>query len=291
MAKLYYIDLYLTCSNDNPEKRDRNESAIQPIEKAKTMKNERTKPLKIYAGKPLYQFLDTSPVKADTCHALSEFTLKGISTVSGKGYTKMCNLDKNPISNSTKINRLAERYLFLRQQNFPILSFEAWRMIINNFTGRTELYLEEICEMAQGDVEYAPGVEGTEYQELTSLTLNQCVYASEFSEYYWGGGGSKEVTLEGSLSIFFGVYVGYCLKESNDYDFKDHWDSEVIEDPISELCYALTHKNGYKIYMWCDPKISQICCRDHGIALHPHDKKRIDEDLLLWKNDLFSAYL
>jgi len=236
-----------------------------------------TKPLKIYAAKPLNTYLATTPVKVDMVKLMNE-RQDAFFTGVEMSLTEMKRREQKPVSNSQSVNRLAERYLWLRREYFPRISYAAWTTILNYFNGRSEVDMDEITNFINqvkntcsiGDLEvtvnldsitdigFGPRdtIDSIALSELVSLERVNLNIIREFSEWYWGqerGTKLDNSTFQNLLSRFSGIYEGFCLTDDdNDYVLSKHWSMEKVPlsnleamDSRIEVIWSVSHKSGF----------------------------------------------
>lgn len=141
--------------------------------------------ISIYLGQPLKEFLRRRPLRPD-------FTSLDHARLDRQGG------GAGPeISESTALNRMAERYAWLMQQNFPLLSEETWLSVLNAYNSKTESTLHDI-EWYQTGVADDLGYEAEDFhrpreewhiavREMADLSPSQKLVVAEVTESFWGG--------------------------------------------------------------------------------------------------------
>lgn len=236
-----------------------------------------TKPIKIYAAKPLNTYLATTPDKVDVVKLMNE-RQDAFFTGVEMPLTEMRRREQKPVSNSQSVNRLAERYLWLRREYFPRISYAAWTTILNYFNGRSEIDMQEIINfinqseqtLSIGDLEVSVDldaifdigfgaqdtIDSIALSELVSLNPVSLNVIREFSEWYWGqerGTKLDNSTFQTLLSRFSGIYESFCLTDDdNDYVLSKHWSMEKVPlsnleamDSRIEVIWRVNHKSGF----------------------------------------------
>lgn len=178
----------------------------------------------IYAGMPIQDFLDRRPLRPDWASRHRPGRDTGADS-------------DDKISESVAMNRLAERYNFMLQQNFPMLSIETWEAILNAFNGRTEIGIDDMRYIPSGVAEdigfgdrdwQAPKSAWPEHiREASEMTPAECLVAAEVNETFWGGNparpGGKNGDLRELLASFSGRPVFAVYKD----------------DPIPSECWEI----------------------------------------------------
>lgn len=160
----------------------------------------RVKPLKVFPAAPLNDYLALTPTESDIQNQLNAFNGNK-------------NLKFNPhelISTSQHLNRLAERHLWLRRENYPLISYSAWHCILNANNGRSEFQLDQlgsgignVADEYDLDYDLINDLNNGEKKlsdltceiykeyyeavlELFALTPSQWLVIQEFIEVFWG---------------------------------------------------------------------------------------------------------
>ena len=151
-----------------------------------------TKQIRIYAGRPLQEFLRTRPLNP---------TLTSLARV---GLHGQCD-DSKTITENVAINRLVERHQWLMKRSMPLLTQKTWQELFNAFSPVTEHSLAELeatslvagiadyYVMERGDDESveeflarAQEICGAEMTVLASLDETQKLAVIEAIERFWG---------------------------------------------------------------------------------------------------------
>lgn len=173
-------------------------------------------------------------------------------------------VDNLELSPSLKLNRLAERYLWLRQANWPMLSREAWKIACVAHRNRTNFDLSEIKSFVS--VCLRDPIFGVDEQtwdnrtsvvdpetleklrpliELAALNRQQLLIVMEFVEFHWGGEYSDPDTDTDSsrlaLAQFSGIWHGHTLPESKDNPWRQYWHYQPLDGSSCELVHDSGH--------------------------------------------------
>lgn len=148
--------------------------------------------IRVYAGKPLRDFLSTRPLK--TCwQSQARVGLHGVRDTADE------------ITENVAINRLAERHEWLMRKSMPDLSDVTWLAVLNACNSWTEHTISEIefrelagavlddCGLERGDEEgreafldRAEEATGVEIRKLMALSPAETLAVIEGVERYWG---------------------------------------------------------------------------------------------------------
>lgn len=148
--------------------------------------------IRVYAGKPLQDFLATRPLK--TCWQ---------SQARAGKHGERDSADE--ITDNVAINRLAERHQWLMRNSMPELSDKTWLALLNAFNGWTEHTISELVSRdlagailedfgaepndGETDALFLTRVEeftGVEFRKLMHLSLPETLAVIEGIERYWG---------------------------------------------------------------------------------------------------------
>ncbi|MDN2483988.1 hypothetical protein [Vibrio agarivorans] len=264
---------------------------------------ERKKPLKIFEGEPLTNFFSTSPKKRDHMAALN---LPPSVSIEERG-AKLREITENPsIAPSVVINRMADRMLWLRQAEFPFLSFHTWNLVLDTLNGRTEIDRSELSDLIVGiadecgiidseitrdtdPTDRAPNPYQSAFDELLSLSPVKVLLVQQFCEFFWGGGTDHSMTFDQLLGYFFKRYSGHCLKNNDEYDFREHWNEpqRVSCKNSDTLAIRIKHKSGqqYLINYQNNPPLLTYQ-KDGEIAL-ALDHGRIAQEIMVIAEQVF----
>lgn len=183
------------------------------------MMNQTATRISIAVGKALGKFLEERPLRQDLATMTRQFN--------DDDYGR-------EISESTALDRLAERYNFLLRQNFPKLPEEAWEAILNAYNPRSEHSLFEIHPVFCGvcddlGLELQPDesnenfwkrVKKSRYgfiSSISKLTDAENLVVHEFIERFWGRDQDEDnyeaISLRDQLAKFSGVSPGEVFAE------------------------------------------------------------------------------
>ncbi|MCQ1060131.1 hypothetical protein LRP52_35990 [Photobacterium sp. ZSDE20] len=259
------------------------------------------KPMKVYAASPLNHYLATVPTKADIVALMNERQAANLFNGKDITFEQIHEREKKPLSNSQHINRLAERYLWLRREYFPILSEPTWIDILSELNGRSQLSIQELREgielilprPSENDLETENGytcTDNTSTDELSALTQAQLLVVMEMVEWYWGRKKDDKylsMTLAQELSIYSGIYEGFCLSDT-EYSLCEHWtiakaasSHHANSDPSIEAVYLVHHKAGVKAqcYQKKDSEKLSVYIEQFPAEASTYERERLGKEL------------
>lgn len=264
------------------------------------MSDLRTKPLKVFVGEPLQQFLATNPIQRDDMPLLNHLPNSEAERVTRN--KKLSEFHQNrdvPISASVTLNRLAERMLWLREAEFPYMTEDAWITVLNALNGRSEFEREELFRLADLCASHSfcgNHVHDSDKQkdmgEIMALTPAKQLLVIQFSEFYWGNGSAHEgiETIAEMLGVFFNRYPGHCLIEDG-YNLHEHWLTPVAvksEFP-GHQAMKLPHKSGLTYVLNWHPADTESLYYS-VVETSPRitvDKNRIAAEIPILASDVF----